>query len=106
MKDLKQICHSSVFDLLETSMSIHFHFFHTKWQIEVIDLVKKRNETEVNEEIGKLEMLEMGQLQPLKKQVLVEKHLISPQLIEETRQGSCLLSENEVISIMVNEENH
>lgn len=73
---------------------------------EVIDLVKKRNETEVNEEIGKLEMLEMGQLQPLEKQVLVEKHLISPQLIEETRQGACLLSENEVISIMVNEEDH
>ena len=58
---------------------------------EVIELVKKRNETEVNSEIGKLEMLEMSQLQPLEKQVLVEKHLISPQLIEETRQGACLL---------------
>ena len=69
-------------------------------------LVKKRNETEVNEEIGKLEMLEMDQLQPLEKQVLVEKHLISPQLIEETRQGACLLSENEEISIMINEEDH
>ena len=73
---------------------------------EVIELVKKRNETEVNSEIGKLEMLEMSQLQPLEKQVLVEKHLISPQLIEETRQGACLLSEDEMISIMINEEDH
>lgn len=73
---------------------------------EVIELVKKRIEKEVNSEIGKLEMLEMSQLQPLEKQVLVEKHLISPQLIDESRQGACLLSENEVISIMINEEDH
>ena len=33
---------------------------------EVIDLVKKRIQTEVNSEIGKLEMLEMSQLQPIR----------------------------------------
>ena len=73
---------------------------------EVIELVKKRTELEVNSEIGTLELLEMGQLQPLEKQVLVEKHLISPQLIDEARQGACLLSEDEAISIMINEEDH
>jgi protein arginine kinase len=73
---------------------------------EVIELVKKRIELEVNSEIGTLELLEMGQLQPLEKQVLVEKHLISPQLIDEARQGACLLSEDEAISIMINEEDH
>jgi protein arginine kinase len=73
---------------------------------EVIELVKKRIETEVNLEIGKLEMLEMNQLQPIEKQVLVEKHLISPQLIDDLRHGACLLSENEVISVMINEEDH
>ena len=37
---------------------------------EVIELVKKRNETEVNSEIRKLEMLKMNELQPLQKRVL------------------------------------
>ena len=73
---------------------------------EVIELVKRRIELEVSSEIGTLELLEMGQLQPLEKQVLVEKHLISPQLIDEARQGACLLSEDEAISIMINEEDH
>ena len=45
--------------------------------------MKKRTELEVNSEIGTIELLEMEQLQPLQKQVFVEKHLISPQLIDE-----------------------
>lgn len=73
---------------------------------EVLQLVNQRIETEVNPEIGKLEIVEMDKLQPLEKQVLVEKHLVSPRLIEEPRQGACLLSQNEMISIMINEEDH
>src|SRR5690606_40061417 len=52
------------------------------------------------------EFLKMEHLQPLHKQVLVEKHLISPNLAEQSPQGACLLSQDEVISIMVNEEDH
>ena len=52
-----------------------------------------------------LELLEMAALQPLDKRVLVEKHLISPNLAE-SPYGGCLLSEDEKISIMVNEEDH
>ena len=48
----------------------------------------------------------MDELQPLQKRVLVEKHLISPHLAEECKYGACLLSENEEISIMINEEDH
>ncbi|MGJ7922952.1 protein arginine kinase [Neobacillus sp. LXY-4] len=57
-------------------------------------------------ELGQYELLKMDQLQPLQKQVLVEKHLISPQLANDASHGACLLSENEEISIMINEEDH
>ncbi|WP_110925975.1 protein arginine kinase [Bacillus massiliglaciei] len=72
----------------------------------VIELVRQRIKQEPNKEIGRLEMLEMNQLNPLEKRVLVEKHLISPQLADDSASGACLLSENEVVSIMVNEEDH
>ncbi|GAA0323053.1 protein arginine kinase [Bacillus carboniphilus] len=53
-----------------------------------------------------LELLRMDNLQPLQKRVLVEKHLISPNLAEDSAHGACLLSENEEVSIMINEEDH
>ncbi|NMD72691.1 protein arginine kinase [Bacillus sp. DNRA2] len=56
--------------------------------------------------LGQYELLKINQLQPLQKRVLVEKHLISPQLAEQAINGACLLSENEEISIMINEEDH
>ncbi|CED99962.1 MULTISPECIES: protein arginine kinase [Bacillaceae] len=52
------------------------------------------------------ELLKMEELQPLQKQVLVEKHLISPSLADQSITGACLLSQNEEISIMINEEDH
>jgi protein arginine kinase len=55
---------------------------------------------------GQMEILRMDELQPLQIKVLVEKHLISPQLAEESPYGACLLSENEEVSIMINEEDH
>ena len=51
-------------------------------------------------------MIRMNTLDPLQKQVLVEKHLISPHLAEESPNGACLITDNEEISIMVNEEDH
>ncbi|GLC89996.1 protein-arginine kinase [Lysinibacillus piscis] len=45
-------------------------------------------------------------LSPLQRQILVEKHLISPQLAKKEQVGSMLLSEDEAVSIMVNEEDH
>lgn len=42
----------------------------------------------------------------LQRQILVEKHLISPQLARKETVGSVLLSNDESTSIMVNEEDH
>lgn len=58
------------------------------------------------EKYGQMELLKMDGLQPLQKRVLMEKHLISPNLTEDSTHGACILSENEEISIMLNEEDH
>lgn len=55
---------------------------------------------------GEMELLEMNELNTLEKRVLVEKHLISPQLAEQSPYGAVILSEDEEISIMLNEEDH
>ncbi|SMO80131.1 protein arginine kinase [Melghirimyces algeriensis] len=52
------------------------------------------------------ELIRMDDLSDLEKRVLVEKHLISPHLAEESRYGAVVLSQNEAVSIMINEEDH
>lgn len=56
--------------------------------------------------ISKFECILLSELSELEKKVLVEKHLISPNLANESRNGAVILSENESVSIMVNEEDH
>ncbi|WP_274362581.1 protein arginine kinase [Paenibacillus thermotolerans] len=56
--------------------------------------------------IGGFELVPLTGLNELEKRVLVEKHLISPNLAEDARNGAAIVSENEAISIMVNEEDH
>ncbi|SFJ37033.1 protein arginine kinase [Thermoflavimicrobium dichotomicum] len=56
--------------------------------------------------LKKAAFIRMSDLTPLEKRVLVEKHLISPQLAEESPHGAVLLSQDEAISIMINEEDH
>ena len=55
---------------------------------------------------GKFDIFILSELSELEKKVLVEKHLISPGLANESRSGALLLDENESISIMINEEDH
>jgi len=58
------------------------------------------------QKFGNMELLKIDELQPLHKRVLVEKHLISPNLAEDSPYGAVLLTENEEVSIMINEEDH
>lgn len=60
----------------------------------------------VFDKFGQMELMKIDEMQPLQKRVLVEKHLISPNLAESSPYGAVLLTENEEISIMVNEEDH
>jgi len=56
--------------------------------------------------IGPFEWVNMSELDPVEKRVLVEKHLISPNLAEDSEYGAVLINQNESVSIMVNEEDH
>ncbi|MFS0784178.1 protein arginine kinase [Bacillus sp. 1P06AnD] len=52
------------------------------------------------------EFIKMADIQPLEKHILVEKHAISPLLAEDSPYGACLISQDEKMSIMINEEDH
>ncbi|WP_201716399.1 protein arginine kinase [Rossellomorea arthrocnemi] len=72
---------------------------------EIVERVKEKL-TFYPGNLGELEFLPTSEIQPLQKRVLMEKHLISPNLAEDTNYGAVLLSSEEDISIMVNEEDH
>lgn len=53
----------------------------------------------------KIEYIKVNELSTIEKRVLVEKHLISPYLTK-AKASAALVSKNEKLSIMVNEEDH
>lgn len=61
---------------------------------------------EKGEKIGKFEFKDMQKLTPLDRQVLVEKHLISSELADSQIRSGVILSSDEKVSIMINEEDH
>jgi protein arginine kinase len=56
--------------------------------------------------LGKIEHVRLTELTELEKLVLVEKHLISPNLANDSRNAALILGPNEDISVMINEEDH
>jgi protein arginine kinase len=73
---------------------------------EVLDQVSALLDNEELQTVSSFELVKLDELDELEKRVLVEKHLISPNLANESRNGAVILSENQSISIMVNEEDH
>lgn len=73
---------------------------------KVIDRVEQAFQKIHHKELSGSELIRMDDLTELQRRVLVEKHLISPALAEESRQGAVILSGNEAVSIMINEEDH
>ncbi|WP_270166134.1 protein arginine kinase [Paenibacillus sp. SYP-B4298] len=58
------------------------------------------------QQAGTFDTFILSELSELEKRVLVEKHLISPNLASESRAGALILSDSESVSIMINEEDH
>lgn len=50
--------------------------------------------------------VDLAKTTPLDRMALVERHLISPDLAREYKRGAVLLSRDEKVSIMINEEDH
>jgi protein arginine kinase len=74
------------------------------------DIVRKMNEEfsshYINRVKQKVELIKMDKMELIQKRVLMEKHLISPHMAEKAKGGAVLLSDDESVSIMVNEEDH
>lgn len=74
---------------------------------EVLDRIR-RAVVAVNRRanVGRLELYDMSEMSALDRQVLVEKHLISPQHAEFKEGAGIVLRDDETIAVMVNEEDH
>ncbi len=73
---------------------------------EVNEQIRNHYENQAYGSVGSLSYIDVDQLKSIEKRVLVEKHLISPNLAEEPKHSAVLMSEDESISIMINEEDH
>ncbi|WAA08812.1 protein arginine kinase [Fervidibacillus albus] len=78
---------------------------HEKSNMVLRELLQAARELDTHD-FGNFEWFTMRELNELEKQLLVEKHLISQQLANHSRNGGVVLSDNESISIMINEEDH
>lgn len=74
--------------------------------IEVMNQLTAIGQSDKLDPIGRFDTIVLSELSELERRVLVEKHLISPNLANESRGGAVILSENESVSIMINEEDH
>ncbi|NSW92391.1 MAG: protein arginine kinase [Firmicutes bacterium] len=79
---------------------------NSKQAEEIIGNVKDAILNYYDAEIGNLLFVDIGSLGNIDKQMLVEKHLISPDLAASTKRSAAIISKNENISIMINEEDH
>lgn len=55
---------------------------------------------------SKVQLYRLAETSPLERQILVDKHLMSPQQAQQAKGGAVAVSDDEAISIMVNEEDH
>lgn len=74
--------------------------------IDILGKVKDAVFNSKSEDFEGLSYLEIKTLNPIDKQLLVEKHLISPDFAEGDANRAVIVSRDEKISIMVNEEDH
>ncbi|WP_044641852.1 protein arginine kinase [Risungbinella massiliensis] len=73
---------------------------------QVVEMVEAAWKEDPPEVLKDAELVRMKDLSDLEKRVLVEKHLISPHLAEDSEYGAVLLNQDESVSIMLNEEDH
>jgi protein arginine kinase len=52
------------------------------------------------------EFIRLSEISPLERQLLVEKHLISPKHAQNVKHKAAIVREDEAVSVMVNEEDH
>jgi protein arginine kinase len=98
---------SSRVRLARNLQNVPFPILATEEQLQGIQhQVEHKFADHSHRQFGQLELLKMNDLKENEKRVLMEKHLISPNLANGAKEGAVLLSEDESLSVMVNEEDH
>jgi len=67
------------------------------------DVIAKKS---LSGKTGDFELIRMTDLPPVERQILVEKHLISPDLLDDFQKKAVAVREDEILSVMINEEDH
>ncbi|WP_073027425.1 protein arginine kinase [Lutispora thermophila] len=86
-------------NIVNTPFPAYLSMEEAKGLINQVEAAAKKNH-----ERG-YKLLVMDELPNIERQVLLEKHLISPDLIKSAK-GAALISQDELLSIMINEEDH
>ncbi|MDT3699902.1 MAG: protein arginine kinase [Thermincola sp.] len=83
------------------------HFIKEKEAEQVFQAVQLAvSDQELKSVAGELEFTNLAELTDNERMILVEKHLVSPQHIDNPQNRAVVISEDESVSIMVNEEDH
>lgn len=83
------------------------HLLDSKAGAECLELIKKAWGQSGDEELAALELITLDQLNPLQRQILVEKHLISPlHAASSDNYRGLLVNQDGSVAIMINEEDH
>jgi len=80
------------------------HWASKEKQLEVISLVRPAIES--SRFLKNSSFFDLNELSPLDRQFLRERHLVSHELAESKGMRAVVVSEKEVVSIMINEEDH
>lgn len=98
---------SSRVRLARNLQDIPFPMLATNTQLqEVMDRVAGIIKSGDLQKIATFTPIPMSDLSELERKVLVEKHLISPHMDNQSSNGAVILNDSESVSIMVNEEDH
>lgn len=73
---------------------------------EIRDFFQKEYEHQSFQDYEDFSFVAISDLTGIEKRVLVEKHLISPHLAKQSQAAAAIISKNEQVSVMINEEDH
>lgn len=98
---------SSRIRLARNLADIPFPLFADKERLDKVkDFFKKEYEHQSFQDYKNFTFNSISDLTDVEKRVLVEKHLISPHLTKHPDTSATIISENEQVSVMINEEDH
>src|SRR5699024_331121 len=98
---------SSRIRLARNFSDVSFPIFAETEDLEaVLHFFQKEYDHQSFGEYKDFEFFSIDELTPIERRVLVEKHLISPLLAKHTETAATLISGNEQVSLMINEEDH